>query len=67
MAGLAHCALRALTPLVLLLVPVTAARSDDAGTMTIHVTVIEAHDRVAPTPIKGIIKRHEHEIVVKPN
>ena len=67
MAGLAYCALRALTPLVLLLLPTTAARSDDAGTMTIHVTVIEAHDRVTPTPIKGIIKRHEHEIVVKPN
>lgn len=44
-----------------------AAQSGDAGAMTIHVTVIEAHDRITPTPIKGIIKRHETDVVVKPN
>jgi hypothetical protein len=65
--GVAHFALHALTALAPLTAPAIAAPSDDPGAMTIHVTVIEAHDRVTPTPIKGIIKRNEFEIVVKPN
>jgi hydroxypyruvate isomerase len=70
MVGLAPCALRVLTALTLLLAPafvVARAFAQDAGAMTIHVTIVEAHDRVTPTPIKGIIKRHEHNVVVKAN
>jgi hypothetical protein len=45
----------------------SAAPSDDPAAMTIHVTVIEAHDRITPTPIRGIVKRHDIDVVVKPN
>lgn len=34
---------------------------------TIHVVIIETHDRLTPTPKPGIIKRHEFTIVLKAN
>lgn len=44
-----------------------ATAADDTGTITIHVTVVESHDRITPTPVRGIIKRHDSDVVVKPN
>jgi hypothetical protein len=44
-----------------------AAAADDPAAMTIHVTVVERHDRVTPTPIRGIVKRNDVDVVVKPN
>jgi hypothetical protein len=34
---------------------------------TIHVSIVESHDRLTPTPKPGIIKRREFTVFLKPN
>jgi hypothetical protein len=34
---------------------------------TIHVVIVETHDRLTPTPKPGIVKRHEFTVVLQPN
>jgi hypothetical protein len=41
---------------------VALAQSD--ATTTLHIIVVESHDRLTPTPHPGIVKRHEATIVL---
>ena len=44
---------------------VTIAQTDKAT--TIHVVIVETHDRLTPTPKPGIIKRREFRVTLKAN
>jgi hypothetical protein len=44
-----------------------ALAADELNTMTFHVLIVEAHDRVLPTPVRAIVYRHEVDVIFKPN
>jgi hypothetical protein len=45
----------------------THAIAQGEKTTTLHIVVVETHDRLTPTPKPGIVKRHEATIVLHPD